>query len=132
MGESMANDGEIRAIIENWAYAVRAQDVDGAVSRHSDDMLLFDVPLPVQSRGIVAYRESWGLFFDNVPKPVVFDLSELSITSGDDVAFAHALLRCQAYDAGESEDLVIRLTVCLRKVSGQWTVVHEHHSEAAA
>jgi uncharacterized protein (TIGR02246 family) len=131
MGET-ANETQIRTIIENWAQAVRAQDLERVLAQHADDVLLFDVPLPVQSRGIAAYRESWELFFQSVPSPIVFDLSELSITAGDDVAFAHGLLRCQS-DAGDPPvDLAIRLTVGLRKSAGQWMVVHEHHSEAAA
>jgi ketosteroid isomerase-like protein len=112
MSESTTDEAGIRTIINDWAQAVRAQDVDGVLKHHSDDILLFDVPLPIQSRGIDDYRTSWELFFRSVPEPVVFDLSELSITAGNDVG--------------------IRLTVCLRKTGGQWTVTHEHHSEPAA
>lgn len=132
MGESTTDEAQVRTIIDNWAQAVRAQDFDRVLRHHSDDILLFDVPLPVQSRGIDEYRDTWKLFFGSVPKPVVFDLSELSVTASNDVAFAHALIRCQAEDGGQREDLAIRLTVGLRKFDGQWTVVHEHHSEAAA
>jgi uncharacterized protein (TIGR02246 family) len=132
MGEPTTNEAQIRTIIDGWAQAVRAQDFDRVLRDHSDDVLLFDVPLPVQSRGIAAYRESWELFFRSVPKPVVFDLSELTITAGNDVAFAHGLIRCRTDDGNQPADLEIRLTVCLRKLDGRWTVVHEHHSEAAS
>jgi uncharacterized protein (TIGR02246 family) len=132
MSESTTDEAGIRTIINNWAQAVRAQDVDGVLKHHSDDILLFDVPLPIQSRGIDDYRTSWELFFRSVPEPVVFDLSELSITAGNDVAFAHGLIHCQTEDGDQPADLGIRLTVCLRKTGGQWTVTHEHHSEPAA
>jgi uncharacterized protein (TIGR02246 family) len=132
MHESTTNEAQIRTVIDNWAQAVRAQDMDRVLKHHSNDILLFDVPLPVQSRGIDEYRESWELFFRSVPKPVVFDLSELSITAGDDVAFAHGLIGCQMEAGDQPASLAIRLTVCLRKFEGQWTMVHEHHSEAAA
>lgn len=132
MGEPTDDEAQVRTIIENWAQAVRAQDVNRVVSHHSDDVLLFDVPQPVQSRGVEAYRESWELFFGSVPKPIVFDVSELAVTSASDVAFAHGLIRCQAGDSGQSEFLAIRLTVCLQKSDDQWMVVHEHHSEAAS
>lgn len=132
MGASTSNETEIRSLVENWAHAVRAQDLHGVLRQHADDILMFDVPLPVQLRGIDDYRDSWELFFRSVPKPIVFSLSELSITAGNNVAFAHGLIRCQADDDGRAEDLAIRLTVCLRKVDGDWTVTHEHHSEATA
>jgi len=131
MGET-ADETQIRTMIENWAQAVRAQDLERVLAQHADDVLLFDVPLPVQSRGIEAYRESWELFFESVPSPVVFDLSELSITAGNDVAFAHGMLRCQSEAGDPPTYLAIRLTVCLQKSAGQWIVVHEHHSEAVA
>jgi uncharacterized protein (TIGR02246 family) len=132
VSESTTDEAQIRTIIDNWARAVRAQDLDRVLAHHADDVLLFDVPLPVQSRGIDEYRESWELFFQSVPKPIVFDLSELSVMAGNDVAFAHGLIRCQTGNGDQEAYLAIRLTVCLRKSDGQWTVVHEHHSEAVA
>lgn len=132
MNQSTTNEAEIRTLLDNWAQAVRAENIDAAVSAHSNDMLLFDVPLPVQSHGIDNYRKSWELFFDSVPRPIVFDVSELRITAGDDVAFAHGLIHCEADANGQLEDLAIRLTVGLRKVNSKWSVTHEHHSQAAS
>lgn len=51
------------------------------------------------------------------------------MTAGEDVAFAHALLRC-----GTSEELArdprnrLRLTFGLRRQDGRWVIAHEHHS----
>jgi ketosteroid isomerase-like protein len=131
MSELTADDVQIRTVIDNWAQAVRAQDMDRILANHAANVLLFDVPLPVQSRGIDAYRESWNLFFRSMPMPVVFDLSELSITAGNDVGFAHGLIRGDI-EGGNEAYHAIRLTVCLRKSGDQWEVVHEHHSVAAA
>ncbi|MGH2385348.1 MAG: nuclear transport factor 2 family protein, partial [Candidatus Limnocylindria bacterium] len=58
-----------------------------------------------------------------------FEIVELNITAGEDVAFAWALLQC-----GTPEELKadpenrLRLTIGLRKQNGRWTVAHEHHS----
>ena len=41
----------IRELVEKWARAVRAKDLDGILANHSIDMLMFDVPPPMQSRG---------------------------------------------------------------------------------
>jgi ketosteroid isomerase-like protein len=30
---------------------------------------------------------------------------------------------------GESETLTVRLTICFRRIDGEWMVTHEHHSE---
>ena len=115
------NEAEVRALIENWAQAARAQDLDEVVSHHSDDIVMFDVPMPVQSRGAEEYRKTWELFFENSPGgPGSFELDELQITAGDTVAYAHAILKVA--------DSTGRLTVGLRKEGGQWLVAHEHHS----
>jgi ketosteroid isomerase-like protein len=53
----------------------------------------------------------------------------MSITAGSDVAFAAASMRCSGQEtSGEDLELDFRLTVGLRKLDGQWTIVHEHHS----
>ncbi len=56
------DEGAIRDLVENWARAVRTKNLDGILSNHSPDMLMFDVPPPIQSKGIEAYRKTWDLF----------------------------------------------------------------------
>jgi ketosteroid isomerase-like protein len=64
---------------------------------------------------------------------VVFDIEAMKITAGGDVAFAAALTRCAGTEkTGERIKLEFRLTVGLRKLGGQWTVVREHHSVPAS
>ncbi len=56
----------------------------------------------------------------------------MEVVTGQDVAFAFGLLRCGTPEANEADpDRRLRLTVGLRKVDGQWTVLHEHHSFTA-
>jgi len=118
----MASDGEqVRAIIDRWAEAVQSRDMEGTLARHSPDILMFDVPEPIQARGLAEYRETWELFFSYSPGgPTSFRLHELEVVAGDSVAFAHALL--------DVVDVKCRLTIALRKIEGEWMIVHEHHS----
>ena len=59
----------------------------------------------------------------------MFEIVSLEVTAGDDVAFAHALLRCGTSDELEQNpDNRLRLTIGLRKHDGRWSVTHEHHS----
>jgi len=48
----------IRGIVENWARAVRTKNIDGILANHSSDVLMFDVPPPLQSEGIGAYKKT--------------------------------------------------------------------------
>jgi ketosteroid isomerase-like protein len=96
-------------------------------------MMMFDVPPPFQSKGIEAYRKTWDLFFSWAHNPAVFDIKEMKVTAGDDVAFVTAAMRCAGGEAGSADaDLDFRLTIGLHKIDGQWTIVHEHHSVPAS
>ena len=127
------DDAAIRGLIEDWASAIRTGDLDAVVARHTGDVLMFDVPPPVAVRGISAYRETWPPFFEWQRQGASFEITELTVTAGSDVAFAHALLRCGTADEFAKEpERRLRLTVGLRKQDDRWTVTHEHHSFAIA
>ncbi len=119
----------IRNLVEDWAGAVRKKDLGGILRNHSSSMLMFDVPPPLQSKGVEAYKKTWGLFFSWAHEPVIFDIREMSVTAGVDVAFVAAVMRCAGTEAnGEDIELDFRLTIGLRKIDDQWIVTHEHHS----
>jgi uncharacterized protein (TIGR02246 family) len=126
--EQQSAESEIRALIESWATAVHAGDLDAVLADHSDDIQMFDVPPPNELRGIEAYRETWPPFFE-WQKRAVFEIVSLDVTAGADVAFATALLRCGTEEELRADpDNRLRLTVGLRKEDGRWVVSHEHHS----
>jgi uncharacterized protein (TIGR02246 family) len=125
-----SDEAQLRDLVESWASSVRARNIDGIIARHARDIVLFDVPPPVQVRGLDAYRTSWEQFFPWLGDAGVFEVRELSVTAGDDVAFCHGLIHCAGVEtSGKKVELAVRLTVCFRKIDGQWLVVHEHHSE---
>ena len=127
----MPNDQQqIRALIERWAEAVHATDLGAVLADHSDDIVMFDVPPPDDGvRGIDAYRETWPPFFEWQARGASFEIVELDVTAGDDVAYAHALLRCgMPEELAERPERRLRLTLGLRREDGHWVVAHEHHS----
>lgn len=86
----------------------------------------------ILSRGIEAYAETWEPFFSWARHPAVFDIQEMSITAGSDVAFVTAVMRCAGAEPdGEDVELDFRLTIGLRKTGNEWTIIHEHHSDPA-
>ena len=127
------NEAAIRELVQSWARAVRAKDLDGILANHSTDILMFDVPPPLQSKGIEAYKKTWELFFSWSHDPVVFDIKDMNIIAGSDVAFVAALMRCAGTEKnGERIELEFRLTIGLRRIGDQWIVLHEHHSIPAS
>ena len=84
-----ADAAQIRGLIERWAQAVHAGDLDTVVADHADDIVMFDVPPPEEGvRGIDAYRETWPPFFKWQAAGASFEIVELEVVAGGDVAYA--------------------------------------------
>ena len=70
-------------------------DLDTVLAEHADDIVMFDVPPPDDGvRGMDDYAATWPPFFEWQASGASFEIVELDVTAGDDVAFAYALLRC--------------------------------------
>jgi uncharacterized protein (TIGR02246 family) len=125
-----SGDQQIRTLIERWAEAVHRGETAGVLADHADDIVMFDVPPPYEGvRGIDAYRETWPPFFEWQARGASFEIVELDVTAGEDVAYAFALLRCGTQqELAENPENRLRLTLGLRKEGGRWVVAHEHHS----
>jgi len=122
--EMTSHEEEIRSLVRSWEHAIQTGDMDGILAHHSEDVLMYDVPEPLQSVGIDEYRKTWDQFFRyGAPSPEVFVIEDLRITASGGVAFATGLLRI-----GGSSEPVCRLTLGLTKRNGRWQIVHEHHS----
>ena len=126
----MSNEGAIRDLVERWAIAVHAGDLDGVLADHADDIVMFDVPPPEMGFAASTPTARPGRLSSN-GKPRAPRSRSPPSTSPlvSDVAFAYALLRCGTAEELEKDpDNRLRLTIGLRKEDGRWVVAHEHHS----
>ena len=131
MQQTGTAESQIKVLIETWADAVRRHDFSGILAHHEQDIVMFDVPPPLQSRGMDEYKKTWDLFFRYHKPSQAFDIEELAITAGEDVAFAVAIVRCGSDTfSGPAEEggFLFRLTLGLRNIDGDWRITHEHHS----
>jgi ketosteroid isomerase-like protein len=124
--------GEIRAAIEHWASSTRRGDLEGVLAGHGAEVVMFDVSPPEGGvRGIEAYASAWPPFFEWVLGGARFDIDEIHVEAGADVAFAWALLRCGTDDDLRADpDRRLRLSFGLCRGAGSWEILHEHHSFA--
>jgi uncharacterized protein (TIGR02246 family) len=124
------DEAAVRDLVHRWARAVHAGDLAGVLADRTEDVVLFDVPPPEDGvRGLDAYRDTWPEFFAWQRSGASFEVVELSVTAGADVAWAYALLRCgTAAELAEHPGRRLRLTLGLRREGGRWRVAHEHHS----
>ena len=129
-GSSRASDeAQIRGLINDWAESVRAKDVDGIMSHYAADIVTFDLAPPLQYAGADALRKSLEAWFPTFRGAVGYEIRELSITTGDEVAFCRSLNRISGTRTdGEETGVWVRATIGLRKIDGKWKVTHEHSS----
>jgi uncharacterized protein (TIGR02246 family) len=127
--EKAIDECQIRQLIDNWSKALRAKDIAGLMTSYTSDIMLFDLAPPLRYVGIDAYQQNLEEWFQSFRGAVGYDISNLSITVGDDVAFSHSLNRITGVrTGGERTDVWVRATVGYRKLGGKWKIIHEHFS----
>jgi ketosteroid isomerase-like protein len=58
-----------------------------------------------------------------------YEIRDLSLTLGDDVAFGHSLNRVSGtLKNGNTTDFWLRWTACFRKIDGNWLITHDQVS----
>ena len=123
------DEAQIRALLQHCAEATRTGRQDEVLVRHAPDVLIYDVLPPLQYEGADAYRRSWDEWQPETAGPGRFELHDLRVTAGAEVAYAHALIHCGGTltDGRTFEDRV-RATFCLRRAPEGWVVAHQHVS----
>jgi uncharacterized protein (TIGR02246 family) len=123
------DEAQIRALIDDRAQAVRDKNVNGAISSIAPGVLSFDVVNPLQQMGSDAAKKRAEQWFSSFEGPIGYEIRDLGITAGDNVAFSHGLSHVSATKTdGGQLDMWWRTTLCFRKIEGKWMVTHEHNS----
>ena len=122
-------EAEIRKLIDDWATAVRAKDIDGVIAHFAANVVGFDLAPPLHYAGTDALRQSLEAWFPTFRGPVGYEIRNLHVTAAHDVAFCCSFNRISGTSTdGEATDVWVRSTVGLRKLDGRWKVTHEHAS----
>jgi uncharacterized protein (TIGR02246 family) len=122
---------DIKALEDRFIAAVKAKDLDAIMKVYIPDQTLFvfDVEPPRQYVGAAAYRKDWQAFLDSFNGAITFELTDLDITTDDNLAYSHSIQRVAGTDKrGEKLDLTVRVTDVYKKINGNWLVIHEHVS----
>ncbi len=119
------DEAEIKRLIEGGVEACRARDIDGVMSIYARELVSFDLVPPLRYVGAGEYRKRWEETFSSFQGPIGYEIHDLDITTGDDVAFGHSLNRLSGtMNNGQKTDLWVRWTACFRKINGKWLIVH--------
>ena len=118
-------EAAIKRVIEGFVEALRAKDLDGVMSMCAPELVSFDIAPPLQYVGADAMRKRWEEVFSSFPGPMGYEIADLDITVGDDVAFTHSFNRSSVtLPTGQKIGFWVRWTACWRKIGGKWLIVH--------
>jgi ketosteroid isomerase-like protein len=119
----------IRALVAAREKAMQEGDAKLLTSHYTPDLVQFSLAPPLQQAG----PDEQGLrnWFAGFGGSVGFEVRELAVTIGGDVAFCHSLNCLSATPAAGGAErfaLWFRSTLGLRRVDGGWRISHEHQS----
>jgi uncharacterized protein (TIGR02246 family) len=125
----VTDEADIRQRIEKYAAAIRAKDLERVMSIFAPDLVSFDLEAPLQHVGAEAKRRNWARAFAAYQDPLGYEIHDLTITLGDDVAFGHSLNRISGtLQNGNRAGYWVRWTPCFRKIDGNWLIAHDQVS----
>ena len=128
--DNKKNDqAEIKRRIEGWVEAIRDKNIEGVMSLYTQEVVSFDIVPPLQYVGAEAFRKQWEEVFSVYQDPIDYELYDLDVTVGDDIAFTHSLNRINGtMNKGHKTNLWLRWTACFRRINGTWLIVHHQIS----
>ena len=124
-----ADEADIRQRIDRLAAAISALDLTAVMSIYTTDVVSFDVEPPLQHVGTEAKRKNWKRVFAAY-EHLGYEVRDLAITVGNDVAFAHSLNRLSGTlkTGTTTTGFWVRATTCFRKINGDWFIAHDQVS----
>jgi PhnB protein len=121
------DEAQIRAVIEEWADALRNKEPTRMLSHYAPTLVHFSLAPPLLST--TSNPEGLNAWFATWQGPIGYEIRNLSILVGDDVAFSHSLNRMHGTKTdGAKGDLWFRHTFGFQRIKGEWKIAHEHES----
>jgi ketosteroid isomerase-like protein len=119
----------IKRVIEDGVEAVRHKNIEGVMAFYAPEVVSFDIVPPLRYMGADEFRNVWEEVFSSFQGPIGYEMHDLTITVGGDVAFTYSLNHISGtLTNGLKTDLWLRWTACFRKIGGKWLIVHHQNS----
>jgi uncharacterized protein (TIGR02246 family) len=123
------DEANIRQQVDKIIEGLRAKDLDGLKQIYATDVVSFDVEPPLQHVGIEAKLKNWARVF-TLFQDVSYEVRNLTLTVGDEVAFGHGFARLSGTlkNGSATSGMWVRVTFCFRKFDGNWLIAHDQVS----
>ena len=123
------DEARIRQQVGKIVEGIHAKDLEGLGRLYAADVVSFDVEPPLQHVGVEAKLKNWARVF-TIFQEVDYEVRDLHVTVGGDVAFGHAFGRLSGtlQNGTATRGMWVRGTFCFRKLDGNWLIVHDQAS----
>jgi len=122
------DDKRIRELLAARVEAMTERDAETLAGQFVPGVVAFTLAPPLVHHGEdVEDRKAWFAGFDG---PIEYEMRDLEVTVGGDVAYSHSLNRLSTTPKGLPRpfELWFRETACFRKEDGEWRITHLHDS----
>ncbi|WP_433755386.1 YybH family protein [Nocardia sp. CA-135398] len=123
------DEAEIARHVDKLVAGIREKDLEALRQLYTTDVVSFDVEPPLQHVGIAAKLENWAKVF-MVFQEVTYEVRDLTLTVGDEVAFGHGFGRLSGTlkHGTATSGMWVRVTFGFRKIDGDWVITHDQVS----
>lgn len=125
---SSTREAEIRQLVAAQQRAICTKDVEQIMSRYANEIVIFDVKPPFQTKGKEAVRQLWEDCLPFFPDSFEMETRDLTITADDEIATAYWLFHFTGKQDHPAMQMWMRATAVCRKKEGSWQILHEHIS----
>lgn len=122
------DEKQIRELMSARAEAMTKRDAETLARQFVPGVVAFTLAPPLVQHGEdVEARKAWFAGFDG---PIEYEIRDLEVTVGGDIAYSHALNRLSTTPKGMPRpfELWFRSTVCFGREDGEWRITHLHDS----
>lgn len=115
---------QIRAVLDRWSQRTTEKDLAGLMEDVATDVVSYEHAGALQYDGIDQVRQICEAGLESSPGTVAFDLPDVTVRSGDDLAVAWGIDHVTV-DGVESQS---RSTRVFERRNGEWQMIHQHLS----
>lgn len=127
--QHQVDEAKIRQQIGKLVEGLQGKDLESLKQLYATNIVSFDVAPPLQHVGLEAKLKNWAPVFTFFER-VIYEVRDLKLTVGEDVAFGHAFARLRGTlkDGTVTNGMWVRVTYCFQKIDGTWLIAHDQVS----
>ncbi len=121
----------VRQVLDAYGAAVYAKDVAGFVALYAPDMVVFDMWGVWAYNGVAAWHGMVTEWFGSLgSERVLVEAHDVEVMADGNLAAMHAFVTIKGLSAAGEELRAMqnRYSWVLRRMAGEWKIVHEHSS----